>query len=369
MSTGIVILVIVLGVLILVASAFLLFQRLMGQPLYKPGMVREGKKLNEPLEPPEQSAGEDRWAMSAGIKLYHFAEGKGRNVVVVHGGPGYPNRRPWAGLAPLTGNYRFHYYDQRGCGRSTRPFDRFEGKNRWQNIQQLEKTLGIGAQVADLERIRRTLGDRQLILIGSSFGGLLATFYAAEFPEHVERMVLVAPADLLVMPSPFGSLYDLVAERLPAEMKPEFEAFMARYFDFGGIFVRSESELAAMNCEFTRYYQAAYELGAGDQATQIPTVSIPEQEDVGGWMVQAQYFSLGKRHDYRRAVEAIETPVLVIHGEKDLQLKDASRRYAQAFVNGQFEEIKGAGHFVFEENPEAFSGLVGSWLESEATIR
>jgi len=152
-------------------------------------------------------------------------------------------------------------------------------------------------------------------------------------------------------------------------MKPEFEAFMARYFDFGGIFDKSEQELAAMNWDFTRYYQSAYELGAGEQAAQIPTISIPERQDVGGWMVQAQYFSLGKKHDYRQAVRVIETPVLVVHGEKDLQLKDASRRFAQAFANWRFEEIKGAGHFVFEEKPEAFSALVGSWLESGASIR
>jgi len=38
-------------------------------------------------------------------------------------------------------------YDQRGCGKSTRPFDRFTS-NYYSNMTELERTLGIGAQVA-----------------------------------------------------------------------------------------------------------------------------------------------------------------------------------------------------------------------------
>ncbi len=56
-------------------------------------------------------------------------------------------------------------------------------------MQTLEQTLGISAQVADIERIRRILGEEKLIMVGHSFGGFLASLYAAEFPEHVARMV------------------------------------------------------------------------------------------------------------------------------------------------------------------------------------
>jgi proline iminopeptidase len=339
---------------------------MMGKPLYEPGMVRDGKKEVGSLEPPDQPEEDEWWVMPDDIQLYHFAEGRGRNVVVVHGGPGYPYRRPWAGLASLADRYRFHYYDQRGCGRSSRPFDRFESTNTWRNIQQLEPKLGIGAQVADLERIRRILGDEQLILIGSSFGGLLATLYAVEFSARVEKMILVAPADLLVMPSPFGSLYDLVGERLPAEMQEAFEAYMADYFDFGGIFNKSEEELSAINWAFTRFYKAAYAAGAPGQADENALKSIPQQGKAGGWMVQAQYFSLGKQHNYQKAVSNINAPVLVVHGAGDLQPLEASREYANAFNNGRFEVVQGAGHFVAEEQPEAFAALLGDWLGTES---
>jgi len=359
MSIGIVIVVIVVGLLFLVAVTILVFRRMIGRPMYRPGMVREGKNLRGPLTPPEQPADPEWWAMEEDIRVYHFAEGAGRNVVVVHGGPGYPYRQPWAGLASLTGEYRFHYYDQRGCGRSTRPFDRFEEKNNWKNIQKLEQTLGIGAQVADLERIRRILGEERLILIGSSFGGLLATLYAAEFPERVEAMVLVAPADLLVMPPPSGGLFEDIGQRLPAEMQEEYEAYMADYFDFGAVFDKSEAELAVMNVGFVKYYQAVYPVGSADTGDDT---EVPEEGEPGGWMVQGQYFSLGKQHDYRSALEVVEAPVLVVHGADDLQAEAASRRYAEQFANGRFEVIAGAGHFVYEERREAFVAVVGEWL-------
>jgi len=130
------------------------------------------------------------------IELAHFAVGEGRNVLIIHGGPGRPFRQPISGLESLTGEFQFHYYDQRGCGKSTRPIDRFELANMYENMMELDRTLGLGTQIADIERIRQILGDDKLILIGYSWGGFLASLYAAEFPEHVEALILVAPAIL-----------------------------------------------------------------------------------------------------------------------------------------------------------------------------
>ena len=81
----------------------------------------------------------------------------------------------------------------------------------------MDKTLGLGAQIADIERIRQIMGEDQLILVGHSFGGFLAALYAAEFPEHVKALILVAPAEMLVMPPDSGGLYEQVKPLLPDE--------------------------------------------------------------------------------------------------------------------------------------------------------
>ena len=82
----------------------------------------------------------------------------------------------------------------------------------------------------------------------------------------------------------------------------------------------------------------------------------------GGWMVHAMYFSMGLRHDYRGALRQVDAPVLVIHGEKDLQPEEASRMYAQAFPNAEFKVIGNASHFAFSEQPEEFAAAVGGFL-------
>jgi proline iminopeptidase len=339
----------ILIVLVIAGGAYLWY--VMQQPLYKPGMVRAEENLRAPLVPPAQSEDSPAWRVEEDIELFHFAEGEGRNVLIIHGGPGAPYAEPWTGLEPLTGSYRFHYYDQRGCGQSTRPIAIFTANNYYENMTTLDQTLGLGAQIADIERIRQLLGDEELILIGHSWGGFLAALYAAEFPDRVEALILVAPADVLVMPQPRGGLFELVKQCLPAEMQAEFDIYLQEYLSFGDIFTKSEADLIALNQEFGRFYQAAID------------TPLPEQGRPGGWMVQAMYFSMGQRHDYRDALQAVNAPVLVIHGAEDLQPGETSRVYADAFPNAEFQVIEKAGHFAFEEQPAIFADIVAGFLD------
>jgi proline iminopeptidase len=323
------------------------------QPLYKPGMVRD---MGTALVPPEQAVKSEKWLVEPGIELAHFAVGTGRNVLIVHGGPGQPFTEPVSGLEALTSEFQFHYYDQRGCGDSTRPIDRFESKNMYENMKTLDRTLGLGAQIADIERIRQILGDEKLILIGHSWGGFLASLYAAEFPEHVEALILVSPANTLVMPQPDAEsdLFAAVGAKLPAEEQAEFDAFMKEYLNFNTLFQKSEADLVAMNEQFGEYYLKVME---------ADKVEWPAQGRPGGWMVWAGYVSMGQRHDYRPALREVNVPVLVIHGADDLQSKAATRLYVDAFPNTEFVVIENASHSSFEDQPEQFAGIVKSFLE------
>jgi proline iminopeptidase len=351
------ILLISLGVLLLVigaAGAGVWYISM--QPLYQPGMVREGKTLGAPLTPPEQPGNSDTWLVEPGIELAHFAVGDGRNVLVVHGGPGLSFLQPMSGLEPLTSEFRFHYYDQRGCGKSTRPIDRFDSPNVYENMKTLDKSLGLGAQIADIERIRQLSGNDKLILLGHSWGGFLASLYAAEFPEHVEALILVSPANTLVMPQPDADsdLFMTVRAGLPAEKQAEFDEFMKDYMNFNTLFQKSEADLVAMNEQFGKYYV---------QVVDIPA-QMPPQGRSGGWMVWAQYISMGQRHDYRSALKNVDVPVLIIHGAEDLQSEAASRMYEEAFPNAEFVVIENAGHFSFEEQPDVFADIVGKFISN-----
>lgn len=96
-------------------------------------------------------------------------------VVVLHGGPGggtSPMMRRF--FDPTT--YRIVLFDQRGCGRS-RPHASVEANT-------------TAHLIADIERIRVTLGIRRWLVFGGSWGATLALAYAQAHPGWAAHLVL-----------------------------------------------------------------------------------------------------------------------------------------------------------------------------------
>src|SRR2546426_12739982 len=99
-------------------------------------------------------------------------------VVFLHGGPGQGSYHFAALVGPyLERSLRMVYFDQRGSGKSERP---------WTG------EYSMATLVEDIEGLRRELGVPQIALIGHSFGGTLALEYAATYPAHVARVGIVA---------------------------------------------------------------------------------------------------------------------------------------------------------------------------------
>lgn len=100
-------------------------------------------------------------------------------LIVLHGGPvaGERYMRPYVGLAT---DRRVVLYDQSGCGASAKPAD-------------LSKYT-LDRYVAELEALRATLGFDKIVLLGHSWGGLLAPAYAAAYPHRVAALVLAGTA-------------------------------------------------------------------------------------------------------------------------------------------------------------------------------
>lgn len=350
--------VVLAAIAIALYAAAAVLKSFTGSALYEPGMVRNGTNLRGALNPPKQRDGGHHWQVEDDIRLYYDKRGKGSPVLIIHGGPGFPYHHHWEGLEELTDNYTFYYYHQRGCGNSTKPFERFDGNNYYANMTDLEQTLGIGAQVADIERIRRILGQEKLAIIGHSFGGFLASMYAAEFPEHIAALVLVAPAGVLLMPDR-DDIFARVGERLSPAERQEFEAFHEEYMDFGNLFTKTETQLMTIHQR-----NGAYLLKALGE----PPSAHAESPRNGGWMPFALYFSMGRKHDYRKSLAQVRTPVLIIHGKDDDLLVNGSRSYRECFPNATFRLISGksasdrAGHFVFDDQPQQFASAIDDYF-------
>jgi proline iminopeptidase len=352
--------VLLIVILILIAGG-VVFYVMGSRPAYKPGVLSGRNDLLKYTTPPSQKdAEEGYWKVDDRTDIYHFSEGKGKPVLVIHGGPGIPHFRPWTGLKQVKG-YTFFYYHERGCGQSTRPFDRFESKNYYKNMTSLIGGLGMEQQLADIERIRKILKAERIVLIGHSYGGYIATLYALEFPEHVEKMILLSPAGVLKLPADNDGM-GVVKDYLPDKRKKDFDDFLKRYFDYGKIFTKSEKELAALNSEYNEFYGEASRQKGIDVPTYIKR-EIKRIDHIGGWVVHAIYLSLGRKYDHRNELEKITTDTLVIYGEEDIYPAHVSEEYAELIPHAKKEMVPGAGHFVYDENPGYFGQIVGDFLK------
>lgn len=344
-------------VLVGIAAVYMFWQ--MGQPLYKFGSVSAAENLRGPLDPPEQTDS-TVWRVESDIFLHFEVYGKGRPVIIVHGGPGIPYPNAWKGLKWLEEQYAFYYYHQRGAGNSTRPIDRFESKNYPKNMTKLEQTLGIGAQIADIERIRRILKKEKLLLIGHSFGGFIAALYAAEFPKQVEKLILVAPAGMLTPPQKGNNIFDNVRFRISAEEQTKYDSLVKEYFNFGSIFSKSDSDLVDLHTEVGHYLLK----GMGYDISLMDAPPTP-----GGWSTFAVYFSIGRSPDYRDAVANITAPTLILHGDDDDISLNGSKEYEEFIPDAKFmsigcsETTSISGHFIFDDCPDQFGEAVRDFLD------
>ena len=271
-------------------------------------------------------------------------------------GPGIPYADSWKGFKPLEDSYRFYYYHQRGAGKSTRPIDRLT-ESYPKNVAKLDLTLGLAAQIADIERVRRILGEEKLLLIGHSFGGFVASMYASEFPERVEKLVLVAPADVLTAPDKENSIFDLPKKIITDKELEEYNKLVSEYFDFRNIFSKSDSDLVELNQQVGKYLLRGF---GYDYDTSI----LEKGPKPGGWSTFAAFFGIGTSPNFTKVVENITAPTLILHGAGDLASLRGSRMYEKFIPNTRFVLLSCSdtsavySHFIFDDCPTEFADAV-----------
>lgn len=107
-------------------------------------------------------------------KIYVREIGKGKNVVVLHGGFGADYSYMVDATNGLEDKFRFVFYDQRGSLRSPAKLE----------------DISIDKHIEDLEALRIQLGEERINIFAHSMGTVLAMLYLKKYPNRVKKLIL-----------------------------------------------------------------------------------------------------------------------------------------------------------------------------------
>ena len=279
------------------------------------------------------------------VRLWYRVAGRreGTPVLFLHGGPG-EGSQSFASIAgpSLERNFRIIYLDQRGSGRSERP---------WNN------EYSISLLVEDVEQLRQRLGVPRIDLIGHSAGTIIEMEYAAKYPSHVRRMVLAASGPDL------GTALDLMCERV---RKTDAEAYRRavatrepgskRTCNMWGEGVLPKGGMQHfVNSNMFPYPATEKQINDADNANGLRNTGELSRALIRQGLL-----------DYRfTKPERLTMPVLVIAGDRDLQAAvEPQRAFVARLPHGRLSEWPHAGHFMWAENPERFAKEVSDFLGS-----
>ena len=280
-----------------------------------------------------------------GTFLYTRAIGQGKPVIVLHGGPDFDHRYLLPELDLLKDVFRLIYYDQRGRGRSA------------QNVRPQDVTLR--SDLDDLDRVRRHFRLDAPVLLGHSWGAVLALEYALSQPARVSHLILMNPApasadDLAV----FRKLY---VEKLGAEMDRQRaivasdkyragdpKAVTARY--------RIHFKPALKEAEDYEKLMARMEAAFVSQGRE----GILKARTVENQLMRDTWQAPG--YDLLPKLRSLRIPALVIAGDHDFFPLQLAEHIEQALPNAKLVAIKDCGHFAFLECPGEVRNALTSFL-------
>jgi proline iminopeptidase len=271
-------------------------------------------------------------------KLYCEQEGQGTPIVLLHGGPGSTHHdfHPWFSQAKDFA--RVIYYDQRGCGLSD---------------YQPGKGYSVDQAADDLDRLRQALGIDQWVVLGHSYGGFLAQYYATKHPEDIKGLVLLCAST------------GLHGESLPSRqsefISPEERQKMSQIRKTPGLSMAQLVYNNHLNGDWKRqnYYK--------------PTREQLAQTALYGWVHDFDHNFNGVMSrsedavDLEGAFAQCPVPTLILEGKWAMSWNtDKPERLHQNHPHARFVLFEASAHSPFEDEPDKFFGALRDFLTTLA---
>jgi 2-hydroxy-6-oxonona-2,4-dienedioate hydrolase len=249
----------------------------------------------------------------------NLGTGAGKVLILLHGIGASAER--WLQVAPaLSKHYRTIIPDIVGFGYSDKPT--------------VEYTMDFFVEF--LQGFLNELRIVKCSILGSSFGGHLATEYAIRFSNKVEKLVLAAPAGIMKTSTPVLDQYIMAA------LYPTYEnAFKA----FSDMAYNSDAVTEETIMDFVNRMR-------------LPNAKYAFMSTLLG-MRYAQKLQgrLGK----------IISPTLLVWGDNDRMIPPQYASAYEEIPDKRLVIMKECGHTPYVEKPQAFNRIVLKFLTGEAS--
>lgn len=239
-------------------------------------------------------------------------------VLLLHGfGSSLETWEPWA--QSLSGAYRVVRFDLPGCG-----------------LSEADRTgnYGDSRSLQIVKALMDALGIEKAVLVGHSMGGRIAWRFAAAFPEHTRKLVLISP-DGFASP---GFQYDK-APQVPAILQL-MKYFLPRALLRTNLAAAYGDRSRLGDATVDRYYELL--LAPGNREAMIERMRQSVLQDPIPMLRQ------------------ITAPTLLLWGEKDRLIPFSnSADYIRALRDLHLISFPDLGHVPHEEAPaESLAGVV-----------
>ncbi len=281
-----------------------------------------------------------------GCELYVEEQGNGTPIVLLHGGPGSTHHSFHPAFGRASKFARVIYYDQRGCGLSD---------------YEPEEGYTVDQAASDLDRLRGKLGIDKWVVLGHSYGGFLAQYYATLYPNHVSGLVVVCGGTGLNDKRIFGSRQWDIFETEEREVMRRF-----------GEEIRRKSEEEGWPVEKTEAVEVFNNHVNGDwkrQSFYRPTMEEFAQTALYDWKhdfdnyFNSRMSSSQRKVDLKGAFVDCPIPTLIIESIWDLTWSEAKPVILhQNHPEAEMEVFSKSGHSPFEDESQKFFSILKQFL-------
>jgi proline iminopeptidase len=277
--------------------------------------------------------------------LYTREIGRGRPVIVLHGGPDFDHLYLLPELDRLKAAFRLIYYDQRGRGKSA--------------AQVRPEDVSLASHVADLDQVRRHFRLDAPVLLGHSWGTVLALEYARRYPTRVSRLILMNPAPASA--GDFAVLRTAYLENLGLDMERQREILTSEAYQAGD----PEAVTARYRIHFKpalRHPQDYEKLMARMKAAFasqgkegiVKARAVEDRLMLDTWQLPG--------YDLLPELKDLRIPTLVIATDHDFILVTIAEHIAQAIPGARLVTIGDCGHFAYLECPDEVRDVIDDFF-------